>query len=73
VNFNATVQAAVRLVENSIKKATHHFSIQCDENLPPIRGNSQHIEQVAVNLILNACQALPDPHVDFHFKLTFIS
>jgi polar amino acid transport system substrate-binding protein len=61
VDFNATVHAAVRLVNNSIKKATNDFNIQCAENLPSIRGNAQRIEQVVVNLILNACQALPDP------------
>jgi polar amino acid transport system substrate-binding protein len=29
--------------------------------LPTIRGNAQRIEQVVINLILNACQAFDDP------------
>ncbi len=53
-------QAAVRLVEPTIRKATAFFSADYDERLPAIRGNSQRIEQVLVNLILNACQALTD-------------
>jgi polar amino acid transport system substrate-binding protein len=53
-------QAAVRLVEPTIRKATSRFTVSYAKHLPPIRGNAQRIEQVLVNLILNACQALPD-------------
>jgi polar amino acid transport system substrate-binding protein len=60
VDINSVSQAAVRLVEPSIRKATTRFSASYSEHLPPFRGNSQRIEQVLVNLILNACQALPD-------------
>ena len=58
VDLNMVLEAAVRLAENSIRKATNRFSVDYAENLPPVRGNPQRIEQVAVNLILNACQAL---------------
>jgi signal transduction histidine kinase len=61
VDLNAVVRASVRLVENSIKKATRRFEISWAGSLPPCRGNAQRIEQVVVNLILNACQALPSP------------
>jgi polar amino acid transport system substrate-binding protein len=60
VDLNSVSQAAVRLVEPSIRKATTRFSASYGEHLPPFRGNTQRIEQVLVNLILNACQALPD-------------
>jgi polar amino acid transport system substrate-binding protein len=60
VDLNAVVSAAIRLVDNSIKKATDSFSVFYEEELPRVRGNAQRIEQVVVNLILNACQALPD-------------
>jgi polar amino acid transport system substrate-binding protein len=60
VDLNQTAQAAVRLVEPSIRKATENFSVEYRKSLPMIRGNAQRIEQVLVNLILNACQALPD-------------
>jgi polar amino acid transport system substrate-binding protein len=61
VDFNAVIQAAVRLVDSSIRSACNHFETRYGSALPPIRGNAQRIEQVAVNLILNACQALPAP------------
>ena len=60
VNFNSVVQTAVRLVDSSIKSSTTRFTAQYASALPPILGNAQRIEQVVVNLILNACQALPD-------------
>ncbi len=61
IDLNDVVRAAVRLVDNSLKKATRHFELACAERLPRVRGNAQRIEQVIVNLVLNACQALPDP------------
>jgi len=60
VDLNAVAQAAVRLVEPSIRKATTRFSAGYGTGVPCFRGNAQRIEQVLVNLILNACQALPD-------------
>jgi polar amino acid transport system substrate-binding protein len=60
VDLNYVAQAAVRLVEPSIRKATRVFNTSYGEHLPRFRGNAQRIEQVLVNLILNACQALPD-------------
>ncbi len=59
-DLNAVVRAAVRLVETSIRKATNHFTAEYDDRLPLLRGNAQRIEQVVVNLVINACQALVD-------------
>jgi len=58
VDLNAVVQTAVRLLAAPLKKATGRFQVDCAERLPPFRGNPQRIEQVVVNLVLNACQAL---------------
>lgn len=60
VDFNAVVQAAVRLVDSSLRSSTKRFEAQYAPSLPPIMGNAQRIEQVVVNMVLNACQALPD-------------
>ncbi|ACD97323.1 integral membrane sensor signal transduction histidine kinase [Trichlorobacter lovleyi SZ] len=61
LDFNAVVQTAVRLVDVTTRKATNSFTTSYADNLPGIMGNAQRIEQVVVNLIMNACQALPDP------------
>ena len=60
VDLNAVVQTAVRLVDSTIRSSTSNFSAHYAPDLPIITGNAQRIEQVAVNLILNACQSLPD-------------
>jgi polar amino acid transport system substrate-binding protein len=60
VDVNGVVAAAVRLVDNSIRMATARFSTDLAEGLPKVQGNAQRIEQIIVNLLLNACQALPD-------------
>jgi len=60
VDLNAVAMTAIRLVRNIIRKATDSFVARYGEGLPRVRGNAQRIEQVIVNLILNACQALPD-------------
>jgi polar amino acid transport system substrate-binding protein len=61
IDLNTVVETALRLVDPSIRSATRHFSVEYGKELPQIMGNSQRIEQVVVNLVLNACQALPDP------------
>jgi len=58
LDFNSVVQAAVRLVETTIRKSTDHFKSTYASDLPEIKGNSQRLEQVVVNLVLNACQSL---------------
>ncbi len=60
VELNRVAQAAVRMVEPTIRKATTRFTASYGEQLPLFCGNAQRIEQVLINLILNACQALPD-------------
>jgi signal transduction histidine kinase len=60
IDLNLVVKKAVGLVFNMIKKSTHHFTVDYQENLPVFTGNLQRIEQVLINLLINACQALPD-------------
>lgn len=58
--INDIATAAVRLTGNLIKKHTGRFSEQYVAGLPMIRGNSQRLEQVIINLLQNSCDALPD-------------
>ncbi|BBO70440.1 hypothetical protein DSCA_43700 [Desulfosarcina alkanivorans] len=60
VDLNEVVRKAVGLTANLIKKSTRHFDLVCHPRLPSLTGNAQRIEQVVINLVVNACQALPD-------------
>ncbi len=59
VDLRQVVDTAIMLVHNLIRKATDHFSVVHGE-VPPVIGNAQKLEQVLINLLTNACQALPD-------------
>lgn len=60
VSLNTLVDHALRLVRKTVEDSTTNFSVEYSETLPEIEVNSQRVEQVIVNLILNACQALKD-------------
>jgi len=60
LDLNKLVEVSMRLVANQIKQSTNHFAVHYSDNLPLFKGSGQRIEQVIINLILNACQALND-------------
>lgn len=61
LNVNEPLMAAVTLTTNCVRKATHRFSMSLATSLPLIQGSPQRLEQVIINLIQNACQALTSP------------
>ncbi|OGV69114.1 MAG: hypothetical protein A3K19_25030 [Lentisphaerae bacterium RIFOXYB12_FULL_65_16] len=68
VDVNRMIRAAVTLSWNKIKGATDFFAADYAEGLPPVRGNSQRLEQVMINLFLNACDAIPDKGKAIHVR-----
>ena len=60
MSLNVVLQTSLRLVENLLRKSTSRLEVDFAEALPTVRGNAQRMEQVVVNLVMNACQSLPD-------------
>lgn len=58
VNINEVIESALTLLHNMIDKSTETFSVRYGENIPRFKGSCQQIEQVVVNIVINACQAL---------------
>ncbi len=59
--LNTVVAGALMLVGHTLRKHTRHLATELDPQLPAILCNSQRIEQVLINLLINAGEALPDP------------
>lgn len=58
IDINEVVAAAIRLVSYQLDKATSSFLVDYTENLPKVKGVFTRLEQVVVNLLINATQAL---------------
>jgi PAS domain S-box-containing protein len=59
VDLNEVVRKALSLVGAQVRKATDHFSVSYAPIAPQSLGSRQRLEQVVINLVINACQALP--------------
>lgn len=57
VDLNLVVEKSVGLVSSLIKKTTADFKTHYGTGLPIFKGNSHRLEQVVINLLVNACQA----------------
>ncbi|MFZ1946032.1 MAG: ATP-binding protein [bacterium] len=59
VDINTLIEAAARLVHQEVHKRAD-VELHLAEGLPTFIGNSQKIEQVLINLLVNASQAMSD-------------
>jgi PAS domain S-box-containing protein len=60
VDLNEIVKKAAGLVASMIKKSSSEFQLHFAEQLPVFQGHGQRIEQVVINLLVNACQAMAE-------------
>jgi signal transduction histidine kinase len=57
LNLNSLVQGVVLLVGNQIEKRGISFTTEIEDGLPLIKGNNTELEQVLINLLVNAMDA----------------
>ncbi len=66
VNLSAAAENVLRLVEDILKRKRITLIRHLDWNLPPVTGCQNHLEQVILNLVKNAAEALeghPHPRI----------
>ncbi|MCK5115780.1 MAG: GHKL domain-containing protein [Candidatus Aegiribacteria sp.] len=59
VDVNTLLEATTRLVKNEVHKHAE-IVLELGNDLAKFTGNSQKIEQIFINLIVNAAQSIPD-------------
>jgi signal transduction histidine kinase len=60
IDINGVLKAAALLLDNQLQKATSRLTVAYGFGIPHFRGNFQKIEQVVINILQNACEALED-------------
>ncbi len=58
VNLNKVIQETVSLLEHQLKKAGIEVKSSLEPELPPVHGNAGKLQQVFLNLFLNARDAM---------------
>ena len=58
-NLNQVIRDTLSLLEHQFKTAQINVDLELAEGLPPINGNSGKLQQVFLNLLLNAKEAMP--------------
>ncbi|UZP66065.1 ATP-binding protein [Desulfovibrio mangrovi] len=60
VDTNEVVRSALTFIRHKIKQSARHFEIVLPEESPAVLGIPQRLTQVLLNLLDNACDALPE-------------
>lgn len=68
LQINRVVDTSMLLLKHHIKKYTDNFRVEPGEQLPLILGNSQQLEQVIINLVMNALQSLTERSQEIRLK-----
>ena len=58
IQINFAVENAIRLSQSTLRKLNVEIDLDLENDLPTILGNLQSIEQVILNLVINAAQAI---------------
>jgi CheY-like chemotaxis protein/two-component sensor histidine kinase len=58
LQINTAIKNALRLAQTTLRNSGVQLQLDLDKNLPMVDGNLQSIEQIILNIIINAIQAI---------------
>src|SRR5258708_18373644 len=58
IDINRIIRETLTLIEHQLQKASVEVQVQLDASLPPVKGNPGKLQQVFLNLFLNARDAM---------------
>jgi signal transduction histidine kinase len=61
IDVNGTVRLAISVIEHVTMRSTRNLTVELSKENPHVKGSARYLEQVIINLVKNACQALPSP------------
>lgn len=70
VNINIITEACLRLADNQVRR-TADVKVNFAPDLPTVVGNSQKLQQVIVNILINASQAVEKSRGTIHVATSF--
>jgi signal transduction histidine kinase len=59
LDVNRVIKETVNLIEHQLQKAVVEVKLDLEANLPPVKANAGKLQQVFLNLFLNARDAMP--------------
>lgn len=68
ISLHKVIFKALDLIRPTVKKYTNYLEVNLDKENPVVKGNFQRLEQVVVNLVLNAAQALQNPNEEIRIE-----
>ena len=71
LNINTAVTNALRLAQTTLRKVAIGVRTELAPDLPEVEGNLQSIEQVVLNIVINAAQAIDHSHGEILIQTGF--
>jgi CheY-like chemotaxis protein len=58
LSLNRAVKNALRLAQSTLRTSSVRLDLRLGDDVPQIEGNSQSVEQIVLNILINAVQAI---------------
>jgi PAS domain S-box-containing protein len=62
LDVNHKIREAIALTDREVRNRDILLRMQLDANLPPVSGDGVQLQQVLINLVVNAAEAMSDVH-----------